>query len=118
MDLKLAESYAEHLANRKDAEWIGALGKVVRHAFGLFDTGRVTLSLERSSLISGDDAILWIEIERLPGLPFKFKYDERAIGLAYFPEEVLFEQIREPLFNHFRYRPSLPVDDHIVLGED
>lgn len=27
-------------------------------------------------------------------------------------------KIYQRVFHHYRYRPSLPVDDHIVLGED
>lgn len=108
---------AEAFAARKDEtpEWLRELGKVVKRAMAPFDTGEVRVSLEeRKSL---DHRILWIELENVPGLPFRHAFSERTVAQAYFPEQYLYDSMAEDLFRHFRYRPTLPVDDHIILGE-
>lgn len=115
--MNLAEAFAEEAARRKDAEWTGLLCSVIRQAIAPFDTGKITISIEEAGF-SMSGRTLWFEIETLRSYPFRFKYDEWVAYQAYDPVQYLFESVREPLFNHFRYRPSLPVDDHIVLGED
>lgn len=53
-----------------------------------------------------------IEIELLPDLPFEFVPD-----FFLDPVEMMF-LIADKAFKFYRNRPALPVDDHIVLGED
>ena len=113
----LGEAFAKAAASRKDAEWIGELGKVVKLALWPFDGGNATISRYETGSF-GYDLRFRIELEAFPDLPFEFVIDERQIYQAYYPEQFLFDSMKLPLFNHFRYRPSLPVDDHIVLGEE
>lgn len=96
---------------------MGLLGSVIQQAMAPFKTGKATISISDSDS-SYNGRTLWFEIEALPTYPFRFKYDEWVVFRAYDPVDYLVQTIKQPLFNHFRYRPSLPVDDHIVLGED
>lgn len=113
--MDLAKAFAEQQQRRKDDLWARELGIVARFAMQPWDLGNVTISIE-------DDQrtvrTIWIEFENLRDLPFRFKFDEWMVLKAFDPQAYLVDSMRQPLFEHIRYRPSLPVEDHIVLGED
>lgn len=113
----LAQAFAEAAIRRKDADWVSQLGAIIGQAVWPFKLGRATVWIDDGEFWARERTVK-IDVERLPTHRFLFKFDERALSQAYEPHDFLMESMREPLFNHFRYRPCLPVEDHIVLGED
>jgi hypothetical protein len=113
----LAEAFAKAAASRKDAEWVTALGKVVSQAVWPFHLGNAIVWID-DGMMDYRIRTIWIELQGLPNYSFKHKFDPDQMMQAYEPHLYLFESMREPLFNHFRYRPCLPVDEHIILGEE
>ena len=95
-----------------------AITKIVHQAMAPFDPGQVFVSLEPKMDLVSREGMLIVDIQAMRAFPFRFKYDEREIALAYNPEAFIVESVARPLFNHIRNRPSLPVEEHIVLGED
>lgn len=96
-----------------DDHVIKMIGHVVDNAIFPFNPGKI-------------EAYLWYDIdqwshtikatvERLPKHDFLFVINSSET-LAN-PDNYL-DKFYQELFKHFRYRPSLPVDDHILLGED
>lgn len=102
MDLK---SYAR--AGMGDA--FVALGWYVNRALWPWRPG--SINLYRSENLYGPTKIT-LELGLLPDMPFVFKFDPFAD-----PDERVAEMGRQA-FEFYRYRPSLPVDDHIILGEN
>lgn len=113
--MNLGEAFVREAERRKDDDWIRELGIVARFAMQPWDLGEVTVSIEDDY---GSARKIWIEFSRLPGYPFRFMYDQWLAMQAYDPRAYLVDSMREPLFKHLRYRPCLPVEDHIILGED
>lgn len=113
----LAEAFAKAAASRKDNEWVQRLTDVARLAIFPFEPGKATVSVyEEGFRYRG--RTFRIEIELLPAYPFTLTIDDPIVLDEFAYEHFLFDTLAKPLFEHFRYRPSLPVDDHIVLGED
>lgn len=103
----------------KNATIFQALGAVVKNAMAPFETGCVTLSISYADEVKWGETTLHVGLECLREQPpFRFKFDRRLLDLAHEPEEVIFASIAEDLFKYFRFRPSLPIEEHIVLGED
>lgn len=115
--VSLIEAIRQEAARRKDADWVAQLGEVISQAVWPFHLGRATVWIDDYEFYNRTRT-LKIEIERLPLYPFAYKFDADIMMAAYEPHAYLFESMREPLFKHFRYRPCLPVEDHIILGED
>jgi hypothetical protein len=114
---ELALAFAEYTRKRKNADWVQKVCEVAALGMWPFKTGEVLVSwYDRGYL--GLDLVFRIDVQAVPDYVFQYKFDERQIADAYFPEQFVFDSMKTPLLNWFRYRPSLPVDDHIVLGED
>lgn len=111
----LAKAFAEAAVRERDSQWLSELGEVARRAIFPWDLGKVTVYIDDGER---SHRTIWIEFEKFRDLPFKYKFDEWVMMQAFDPQAYLRESMRLPLFEHLRYRPSLPVDDHIVLGED
>lgn len=109
---------AEAMARYEADDWIRELCLVVKEALTPFNTGDIVLSFDDIAILHYGKRVLWIESKALRGHQFRFEIDEREMYKADDPQWYVFNTVRTPLFKHFRYRPSLPVDDHIVLGEE
>lgn len=87
----------------------------VEAAIAPFKPGPATVwFLEDSDNFFAGGRTICIEVGNLPRYVFKMALDRELLA---YPEEVA-QRIVEELFNHFRYRPTLPVDDNVRLGED
>lgn len=95
-----------------------AITKIVHQAMAPFEPGRIFVSLEPKMDLVSREGMLVVDIQAMRAYPFRFKYDERQITQAYYPEDWMIQSIAKPLFNHIRYRPAVPVEEHIILGED
>lgn len=115
MGLDLAESFRQYEAQQKDRRWIAQLGDVARLAIWPWDLGNVQISIDDGMR---SKRTIWIEFDKFPGLTFRYEFDQWLVLDELDFHAYLYEAMRQPLFNHLRYRPTLPVDDHIVLGED
>lgn len=62
------------------------------------------------------DIRITIEIELLPKLPFVCTIN--PINLSLLTEAELSRMIAREAFDFYWNRPTLPIDDHIVLGEN
>lgn len=112
----LAQALAKAAAQRNDDDVSRTIVAFVHEGMWPFNTGRVTLWLEYD--MDYLNHTLWVQSERYMWMPFNYKIDDRQMYQAYQPELFLIEAVRTPLIKHFRYRPSVEPDDHIVLGED
>ena len=88
------------------------LGATVVQAIFPFTPGRIVSYIHEDW---GQGRTLRVEVENLPNHDFVMSLD--LISITREPDGGL-SKIYERLFKHYRYRPSLPVDDHIVLGTD
>jgi hypothetical protein len=113
----LAQAFAEEAERRKDATWVDRLGDIIGQAVWPFKLGLARVWIDEGYIWDTERTIK-IDLERLPNFPFAFKFDERSMYQAYDPHAYMLESMSKPLFNHFRYRPCLPVEDHIILGEE
>jgi hypothetical protein len=107
MDLRTA--LRDHMQNRATFE---NLGIAVQKGMWPFDPGKIDAYIHED-WASG--RTLRVYVERLPQHDFVMSLD--LISLVQQPDGGL-SKIYHRIFNHYRYRPSLPVDDHIVLGEE
>lgn len=115
---ELSEAFKDSIIQKEADEEYKALGEMIVSAMAPFKTGTISLGLDSDVDFYRNGRTLWVELETLPNYPFTFKIDDRAAHRDYDPTRHILNQIAEPLFKHFRYRPSLPVDDHIILGEE
>jgi hypothetical protein len=88
------------------------IGKIVDHAIAPFEPGQILVFQSNSDTY---DIVLQVTVENLRKWPFRTTLSIQECLLG--PSE-LTQLILDRVFRHFRYRPSLPVDDHIQLGED
>lgn len=113
--VSLGEAFVRQAVIRRDTDVIDSLRRVIKHAVGLFHLGPYTFYLEEDL---GRGRKLTVEAPGLPDYPFKYVLNTYELGRALDPHAYLYETLREPLFNHFRYRPGIEPDDHIILGEE
>lgn len=78
-----------------------------------WNAGQVRIFLNYRIDTMDDELVL--ETSLLPGLPFTHLITRRS---AMGTQEELMQEVAYAALNFFRYRPALPVDDHIILGED
>lgn len=95
-----------------------ALCEIVAKGMAPFKTGVISMAIESEPDFLSRVRTLWIEVETLKRFPFRHKFDERMMPQAYYPDQYLLDAVAQPLFDHFRYRPAVPADDHIILGEN
>lgn len=84
--------------------------EAVRSGLAPWEPGRI--AMYRSDDYLGDPEIA-IRIERFPELTFKATFDQWLID----PTSMVTE-LAEKAFKFYRYREALPVEDHILLGEE
>lgn len=89
------------------------MGRAIELAFLPWNPGRVVCEM-RLHLSMADE--LWLQVELFPETPFVFKIDPFDRRRA--DPELYNMIIAEEAFKFYRNRPSLPVDDHIILGEE
>lgn len=116
----LGQQFIRAAVVRKDTDVIESLLRVIKHAVGTFHLGPYMFYFEEAGGSLGANGVrkLIVEPQRHPMYRFTYMLDTYSLGLAYDPHAYLFETLREPLFNHFRYRPGIEPDDHIILGEE
>ena len=95
-----------------------ALYEIVAKGMAPFKTGVISMAIESEPDFLSRVRTLWVEVETLKRHPFRHKFDEWMMLQAYYPDRDLLDAVSQPLFDHFRYRPAVPVDDHIILGEN
>jgi hypothetical protein len=88
------------------------LGRTVVEAIAPFKPGQIISYIHEDW---GEGRTLRVTVEALPNHDFVMSMD--LISLTREPDGGL-NKIYKRLFKHYRYRPALPVDDHIVLGEE
>lgn len=94
-------------------ELIRRVGRVVDLAIFPFRSGQVQTYTWYDIDYNRYD--IKVTVELFPEYVFAFPINYPKL-LA--DPDIYMESFFEGLFKHFRYRPSLPVEDHIVLGED
>jgi hypothetical protein len=105
----LVKAYYDHLRNNRihdnlgiaiaNGVWPFKVGPSEAYVHEDFERGRT----------------LRVIVKGLPDHDFVMSLD--LISLTREPDGGL-SKIYERVFKHYRYRPALPVDDHIVLGEE
>lgn len=58
-----------------------------------------------------------VDVKSIPNHPFERVFTLGQLAVFKYMYQVV-ESITHELFNHYRYRPALPVEDHIQLGEN
>ena len=96
--------YGKEKERRKDDDWIKVLGNVIKLALWPFEPGGISVSRYELGAF-GRELMFRFDVENFPEYPFKWAIDERQIYQAYFPEQFVFDALKDPLFRHFRYRP-------------
>ena len=115
---ELYTGFTKSVVQAGDRRFVQRLGEVVKLAISPFNLGKATLWIEDYNNLFSGERVFCLELERLPNYPFKHKFNERDMMRDSDPEAFIYESVGKTLFNHFRYRPSLPVEEHIILGEE
>lgn len=103
--------------NSKDDRPFSLLLEAIRMALRPYPTGEVTMYIGESTDFLAFDAssTLIIECENFKRIPFVFKFKRADIACC--SEDIAWTAADEA-YRWFFYRHTLPVDDHIILGED
>lgn len=109
-----ASMLTKSLANNPDQDYVKLVGQAIDAGLSPWKTGEITVYSTDEFYKHG--FTLTFFIERLPRLPFSANLEKRRI-VAMNPAEA-FLDIAQEAFKFYRYRPALPVDDHIILGEE
>jgi hypothetical protein len=89
------------------------LGEAIDIAIAPFKPGRIEAYVSEDFKEFGRS--LQVTVESLPDHDFKMPLDiPSMVGEPDGGLQIIYQKV----FHHYRYRPSLPVDDHIVLGEE
>lgn len=116
---ELADAIMTAANQEKQRNGFRELGEVVREALFPFDPGNMNLHLyEDASDFLSNRTTVSVVVDRLKDYPFRFQINQRDAYNSGDPQHYFLDNVAKPLFDHFRYRPSLPVDDHIILGEE
>lgn len=101
------------LSNRQDLSGF-ALHRVITDAIFPFKPGTVATWLDE---VDFDDnrRTLHIQAKALKNYPFRLDVDRMMLS---YPPNAFITEIYQRVFEHFRNRPSIPVEEHIQLGED
>jgi hypothetical protein len=105
----LVRAYYQHMRDKDSFE---NLGRAVVEGIWPFEPGKIDAYIHEDW---GSGRTLRVYVENLPNHDFVMSLD--LISLVQEPDGGLFK-IYQRVFKHYRYRPALPVDDHIVLGEE
>lgn len=107
--MKLAGAFYNYTQDRQTFE---NLGIAVVEGVWPFKPGQIDAYIHEDW---GSGRTLRVYVENLPNHDFVMSLD--LISLTREPDGGLLK-IYQRVFHHYRYRPSLPVGDHIVLGEE
>lgn len=89
------------------------IGEAIEQSIWPWNAGKVVVHQSRDfKMSSGTGIKLRFELNLLPDLPF-VTYPNVLID----PQEMAHE-VAQSIFKFYRYRPAVPVDDHIILGEE
>lgn len=89
------------------------IGRYIDKALAPWRTGGATAYMSDS--METRNPKFTIVVNLLPYYPFTYEIDRFKIDK--YGEEVAYEIAREA-YKFFLNRPTLPIDDHIILGED
>lgn len=90
---------------------MGIIAKRIKFALAPFEPGTITLTINDDYRFN-DVLEVRIEVGLLPNLPF-LGYPQLCST-----EDEMVWILADEAFLFYRNRPALPVDDHIVLGEN
>lgn len=96
-------------AQEQDRKLTQILYEALQDGLAPWEPGRVRLYVSEDA--SG--RVLAIESERFPELVFRSKPDHFLQDPS-----LMVLSMAEKVFKFYRYRRALPVDDHIILGEE
>ena len=102
------------LAYADELRTMGYVYKAVAKAVKPFYPGRITA--HQHEMFLGPGPNICIDVQTLPDFRFKYTRD-RADILTKSPVDLVVD-LAQDAYNYFFYRPALPVDDHIILGEN
>lgn len=105
----LVRSWYDHVSSERNFD---NLGLAVLEGLKPFKPGKLEAYIHEDW---GSGRTLRVCVDNLPNSDFVMSLD--LISLTQAPDGGLF-QIYQRVFKHYRYRPALPIDDHIILGED
>jgi hypothetical protein len=109
----LGEAFEKAYASDEDRQLVRAVNRVVSDAIFPFNPG--TIQLYTWYNIDMWNHTLKVVVERLPDHVFEFVLESSELMKD---EWSYLNKFYGELFKHFRYRRALPVEDHILLGED
>lgn len=105
----VSHSFAEEYQRRLDRRLTQIIYEAVQDGLTPWKPGRIALYIDEHL----HDRSIAIKVESFPSLVFRTKPD-------WFLQDAtrMMMSIAEKAFNFYRYREALPVDDHVILGED
>jgi len=111
--MSLKDSFMQSYSRNHEANLMGWIYKSIALGMAPWNPGKITAFYDPGPTLSHFGPKLTFEIELLPKLVF-ITYPD---NLRDDPDAMAFK-IAEEAFKFYRNRPALPVDDHVVLGED
>jgi hypothetical protein len=90
----------------------GMVFRAIEAGLAPFRAGKIVAYI---SSWEGWERTVIFEVGKLPYMPFKFVLDNMLDSSNY---KQIYADAAEAAFKFYRYRPALPVGDHIILGED
>lgn len=100
---------SESFALERERRLFQIVYEAVQDGLAPWDPGRIAMYVDEQL----QDRFIAIKIEKFPNLIFRTKPDMFLQD----PTRMAMS-IAEKAFNFYRYREPLPVDDHIILGEE
>jgi hypothetical protein len=111
--MTLAKAFEEAYSRRHEATLWNWVYKSIALGLAPWNPGKITAFYDPGPSLSRFGPQVTFEVELLPNLPFVTYPD----ALRNDPDAMAFKMAEEA-FQFYRNRPALPVDDHIVLGEE
>jgi hypothetical protein len=98
----------------------GIVFQAIEQGLAPFRTGKIVAYVSSWGGVAyvsswgGWEPTVIFEVDKLPYMPFKFSIDR----LDAMDDRQIYLEAAEAAFKFYRYRPALPVDEHIILGEE
>jgi hypothetical protein len=105
------ESLSESFARNYDDQFLQIIYGAVEKALAPWNPGRITIWRDDWLGIHPRDVVLGCDIQILPEVRFLAHVDPLND-----PFDIA-DKFASEAFQFYRYRPALPIDDHIILGE-
>jgi hypothetical protein len=102
--------------NREKDPHFSLILEAITLALRPYSTGNFSLWMADDSFDGRDEQTLVIECENFPKWPFAFRINRASFDDCCI-EKTAWDAADEA-YRWFFFRPTLPVDDHIILGED